>query len=144
VTTSTRPIRVAPHVTESGKRGWRWTCSDHPRHRGHHQLDRWTDWVRAGRDDPDDHAFVRCMRGATEHWHKLHVTEHHCCPIANREKGATAMGKKDDRDAKEKADWKAGEFTQEEADAAGQDREAMNRQREKDERDLGNPLAPPQ
>jgi hypothetical protein len=87
---STRAIRVAPHVTESGKRGWRWTCSDHLRHRGHHRLNRWTDWVRANRNDPDDHAFVRCMRGASEHWHKLHAPEHHCCPIAYQEKAMTS------------------------------------------------------
>lgn len=92
MSTSRRPIRVAPHVTESGKRGWRWTCSDHPRHRGHHQLNRWTDWVRG--DRPDDHAFVRCMRGATEHWHRLHAPEHHCCPIAYRE--AVMPPKRDD------------------------------------------------
>lgn len=93
MTASTRPIRVAPHVTTSGKRGWRWTCSEHPDHRGHHQLQRWTDWVRARQGNPDDHAFVRCMRGAAEHWHKLHAPEHHCCPIAYRE---AAMPPKND------------------------------------------------
>jgi len=142
MTTSQRPIRVSPHVTESGKRGWRWTCSDHPRHRGHHQLDRWTDWVREKRDDPDDHAFVRCMRGAADHWHKLHAPEHHCCPIAYRDKEPD-MGKKDNRTAQERADWEAGAFTEQEARDAGMTVEQMNQARAEQERELGNELAPP-
>lgn len=44
--------------------------------------------MRADRNDPDDHAFVRCMRGAAEHWHKLHAPEHHCCPITYQERKA--------------------------------------------------------
>jgi hypothetical protein len=143
MTASQLPIRVSPHVTESGKRGWRWTCSDHPRHRGHHQLERWTDWVRANRDDPDDHAFVRCMRGASYHWHKLHAPEHHCCPIAYQEKAKT-MSKKDHRNAQEKADWKAGEFTEEDAAGTDTSAEELNRQRAEGERQAGNPLAPPE
>lgn len=54
------------------------------------------------------------------------------------------MGRKDDRSAEEKAAWKAGEFTEQETRDAGQDRNAMNKQREQDERELGNPLAPPE
>jgi hypothetical protein len=134
---------VAPHVTESGKRGWRWTCSDHPRHRGHHQLQRWTDWVRANRDDPDDHAFVRCMRGASDHWHKLHAPEHHCCPIAYNQRKENAMTKKDPRTPEEKAAWEAGEFTEKEAAEAGMTKEEMNAARAQQEGELGNPLAPP-
>lgn len=147
MTASTRPIRVAPHITESGKRGWRWTCSDHPNHRGHHQLNRWTDWVRADRNDPDDHAFVRCMRGAAEHWHKLHAPEHHCCPIAYRQKGAPDVGifgKRDDRTPEEKAQWEAGAFTEDEAAESGMTVEQANKERAKQERELGNPLAPPE
>lgn len=133
---------MAPHVTESGKRGWRWTCSDHPRHRGHHQLNRWTDWIRANRDDPDDHAFVRCMRGASEHWHKLHAPEHHCCPIAYQQK-EKPVGRKDNRTPEEKAAWEAGEFTEEEARDAGMSQAEMNQARAEQERELGNDLAPP-
>lgn len=81
--TSQLPILVSPHVTESGKRGWRWTCSDHPHHRGHHQLERWTDWLREKAGKPDDHAFVRCIRGATRHWHEHHAPPHHCCPLTH-------------------------------------------------------------
>lgn len=79
MTASRRAIRVAPHVTESGKTGWQWTCETHPRHRGHHQFDRFTDWVLARYDKADDHPFVRATRGATDHWHKLHAPPHHCC-----------------------------------------------------------------
>lgn len=147
MTTSTRPIRVAPHVTESGKHGWRWTCKDHPNHRGHHQLNRWTDWVRAQKDKPDDHAFVRCMRGATDHWHKLHAPEHHCCPIAFEEKRTATIAwfkSRDDRSDEEKAQWDAGAFTEEDAKEAGTTVEALNRVRAEEERAAGNPLAPPE
>lgn len=143
MTTSTRPIRVAPHVTESGKHGWRWTCKDHPNHRGHHQFNRWTDWVRAQKDKPDDHAFVRCMRGATDHWHKLHAPEHHCCPIAFEEKRNATMGTRDNRTPEEKAAWEAGAFTEDEATEAGMTKAEMNAARAQQERELGNELAPP-
>lgn len=54
------------------------------------------------------------------------------------------MGKKDDRTDDEKRAWDAGKFTEQEARDAGQDQAEMNSQRERDERDLGNPLAPPE
>lgn len=86
MSTSTKPILVQPYVTTSGKPGWRWTCREHTRHRGNHRFDRFTDWVRERNGcEPDDHPFVRAMRGATEHWHKLHAPEHHCCLIAPRQ-----------------------------------------------------------
>ena len=49
---------------------------------------------------------------------------------------------KDKRTPKEKAAWKAGEFTAEEAREAGMSTAEMNQAREGQERDLGNPLAP--
>lgn len=52
-------------------------------------------------------------------------------------------GKKDDRTDEEKAAWKASEFTEEEAADAGMTKEEMNQARANQERDLGNPLAPP-
>lgn len=53
------------------------------------------------------------------------------------------MGHKDTRSAEEKAAWKAGEFTDDEAAASGLTREQANQARAQQERDLGNPLAPP-
>ena len=44
------------------------------------------------------------------------------------------MGKKDDRDDQEKKDWDSGKFDDPKLEAA----------REKEERDAGNPLAPPE
>lgn len=54
------------------------------------------------------------------------------------------MGKGDDRTAEEKAAWDKGKFTPEEAEGTGMTADQMNQQREKDERELGNPLAPPE
>lgn len=96
--------------------------------------------MRANRNDPDDHAFVRCMRGAAEHWHKLHAPEHHCCPIAYREKSAMP---KDDRTAKEKAAWEAGKIPEEEAAESGMTADQANAERARYERQAGNDLAPP-
>lgn len=53
------------------------------------------------------------------------------------------MGKKDDRTPKEKSDWEAGEFSEEEASSMGMTKEQANQARAEQERDLGNPLAPP-
>jgi hypothetical protein len=53
------------------------------------------------------------------------------------------MGKKDDRSVEDKAAWEAGQFTEEEARQAQMAQEEMNRAREEQERELGNPLAPP-
>lgn len=53
------------------------------------------------------------------------------------------MGRKDNRTPEEKAAWKAGEFTADEAAASGLTREQANKAREEQERELGNPLAPP-
>lgn len=51
---------------------------------------------------------------------------------------------KDDRTPEEKAAWEAGRFTQAEAAAVGSDADTLNRQRAEAERELGNPLAPPE
>lgn len=51
---------------------------------------------------------------------------------------------KDDRTKAEKAAWKAGEFTEAEAADMGMTAAEANRQREIDERELGNELAPPE
>lgn len=50
---------------------------------------------------------------------------------------------KDQRTAAEKAKWKAGEFTEAEAKEVGMSRAQKNKERERQERALGNPLAPP-
>ena len=50
---------------------------------------------------------------------------------------------RDDRTAAEKAAWDAGRFTEEEAAGGGVTVEELNRVREQEERDAGNPLAPP-
>lgn len=63
-------IRVALHVTESGKRGVRWTCSDHPRARGFHHFERWTDRIRRNNPDPD--AWSRAHDGGRLHHHRYH------------------------------------------------------------------------
>jgi hypothetical protein len=50
---------------------------------------------------------------------------------------------KDERTPEEKAAWKAGEFTAEEAAAVGSTADKLNQQRTEAEQELGNPLAPP-
>lgn len=54
------------------------------------------------------------------------------------------MGKKDDRTAEEKAAWDAGKVTKREAADAGLTVEEANALRAQEERDAGNPLAPPE
>lgn len=53
------------------------------------------------------------------------------------------MSEKDLRTAQEKRDWKAGEFTAEEARKMGMTRKQANLMREQMQREAGNPLAPP-
>lgn len=64
-----RPIRVALHVTESGKRGVQWTCAEHPQARGFHHFRSWTDYIRK---KPRPSAWSRAHDGARLHHHKLH------------------------------------------------------------------------
>ena len=56
----------------------------------------------------------------------------------------TEMGNKDKRTPKEKADWNKGEFSAEEAKAAGMTKAEINKARAEQERELGNELAPPE
>lgn len=51
--------------------------------------------------------------------------------------------RRDDRTPKEKAEWKAGRFTEEEAAEVGVSAEELNRMRTEGEQEAGNPLAPP-
>jgi hypothetical protein len=62
-------IRVALHVTESRKRGVRWTCSDHPAARGFHPFTCWTDHIRPGRRPS---AWMRAHNSARLHHHVYH------------------------------------------------------------------------
>lgn len=53
------------------------------------------------------------------------------------------MGK-DKRSKEEKKDWDKGKFTKAEAKEAGMSQKEMNKARAEQERELGNPLAPPE
>lgn len=52
------------------------------------------------------------------------------------------MAKRDGRTPAERAAWKAGEFTEQEAAEMGMTAKEANRLRAQAERELGNPLAP--
>lgn len=54
------------------------------------------------------------------------------------------MGSKDDRTKGEKAAWKKGELTEEEAAESGLSKNEANKLRAEEERKAGNPLAPPE
>lgn len=64
-------ITIRHHVTESGKRGYRWRCGL-CLVAGVHCFNRWTDHVEAkyGRQAP--HPQQRCMDAADRHVHRYH------------------------------------------------------------------------
>jgi hypothetical protein len=64
---TTRPfITIRRHITESGKRSYRWDC-----HRcdvyGIHRFDRWTDYVKSRHGHPDIHPWRRCIDAVDRH-----------------------------------------------------------------------------
>lgn len=68
------PIHVEKGRTWKGEVVWVWSCDAHPRHRGYHHTNRWTDqWRRAQGLLPDTHPWLRCMDGAARHWHEHHA-----------------------------------------------------------------------
>lgn len=71
----TPPITIRRHVTESGKRGYRWQCLCGAS--GMHRFDRWTDHVRAVQGRLDPHPWQRCVDAAN--WH---LKRHHPCAPA--------------------------------------------------------------
>lgn len=78
------PVQVRRHVTESGKRGWQWTCAEHTRHRGNHWDYRWSDGWRRRRGEElpaSERPWARAMRGALRHWHDYHAPYHACCEM---------------------------------------------------------------
>lgn len=67
-------IRVAKTRNHRGRPAWAWHCDIHPRARGFHNTDRWTDYYRRTQGyPPDAHPWARAMDGAIRHWHKYHA-----------------------------------------------------------------------
>lgn len=64
-------ITIRRHTTESGKRGWRWTCRL-CRAAGMHHQDRWTDYVLARHGRADPHPMQRCIAGGESHVFRMH------------------------------------------------------------------------